>query len=99
MFLQIFLVGLGFSVLPEQHNALGRSDLEIDAPKVHWVLELKYQRKGESADTLLSEAAKQITEKQYGAASEKPFIRVAAVFSEEKQSFVRWRQINSVGVS
>ncbi len=93
-FLQIFLVGLGFSVLSEQHNALGRSNLEIDAPKVHWVLELKYQRKGESADTLLSEAAKQITEKQYGAASEKPLIRVAAVFSEEKRTFVRWQQVS-----
>ncbi len=85
-FLQVFLAGLGFSVVPEQHGALGRSDLEIEAPEVHWVLELKYQRQGESVDALLSNAVAQIKEKQYGAASLKPLIRVAAVFSEEKRS-------------
>ncbi len=98
-FLQIFLAGLGFSVVPERHNALGRSDLEIDAPKIHWVLELKYQRKGESVDALLTEAVAQIREKQYGATSAKPLIRVAAVFSEEKRMFVRWQQVDSMGMS
>ncbi len=92
-FLQIFLSGLSLSVIAEQHSALGRSDLEIDAPKVHWVFELKYQRKGESVDALLSKAAEQITEKRYGATSKKPLIRVAAVFSEEKRMFVRWQQV------
>ena len=92
-FLQIFLAGLGFSVVAERHGALGRSDLEIDAPKVYWVLELKYQRKGESDEALLAKAVAQITEKQYGAASEKSLIRVAAVFSEEKRMFVRWQQV------
>ena len=93
-FLQIFLAGLGFSVVPEQHGALGRSDLEIDAPKMHWVFELKFQRKGESADTLLAKAVAQFEEKRYGAASLKPVIRVAAVFSEEKRQFVLWQQVD-----
>ena len=92
-FLQIFLAGLGLSVTAERHGALGRSDLEIDAPKVHWVLELKYQRKGESVEEMLAKATEQITEKQYGASWVKPVIRVAAVFSEEKRTFVRWQTI------
>ena len=92
-FLLVFLKGLGFSAVPEQHGALGRSDLEVEAPKVHWVLELKYQHKGESVDALLAKAVAQIEEKQYGAASVKPLIRVAAVFSEEMRQFVRWQTL------
>ena len=67
--------------------------MEVEAPKVHWVLELKYQRKDESVDALLAKASAQIEEKQYGAASLKPLIRVAAVFSEEKRQFVRWQRL------
>ncbi len=92
-FLLVFLKGLGFSAVPEQHGVLGRSDLEVDAPKVHWVFELKYQHKDESVDALLAKASAQIEEKQYGAASLKPLIRVAAVFSEEKRQFVRWQRL------
>ena len=92
-FLQIFLTGLGFSVVPERHGALGRSDLEIDAPKVYWVLEIKFQRKDESIEALLAKAVEQITEKQYGASAQKPLIRVAAVFSEEKRQFVSWQLV------
>ena len=91
-FLQIFLAGHGFAVVAERHGALGQSDLEVEAPKVHWVFELKFQRKGESADALLAKAVEQIIEKQYGTAWAKPVIRVAAVFSEETRSFVRWQQ-------
>ncbi len=92
-FLHVFLASLGFSVTPERHGALGRSDLELEAPQVHWVFEIKYQRQGESADALLAKAAAQITEKQYGAAAVKPVLRVAAVFSEEKRQFVRWQRV------
>ena len=94
-FLQIFLAGLGFSVIAERHGALGRSDLEIDAPKIHWVLEFKYQRKGESVEALLAKAVAQFAQKQYGASLAKPAIRVAAVFSEEKRTFVRWQPVAS----
>ncbi len=93
-FLQIFLAGLGLTVIPEQHGALGRSDLEIDAPKLHWVLEIKYLRKGESMDALLAKATAQLKEKLYGAASLKPVLRVAVVFSEEKRQFVRWQLVD-----
>ena len=93
-FLQIFLAGLGLAVIAERHSALGRSDLEIDAPKLHWVLEIKYQRKSDSVDALLAKAAAQLKEKLYGAASLKPVLRVAAVFSEEKRQFVRWQSVS-----
>ena len=55
------------------------------------MLELKYQRKGESVEEMLAKASEQITAKQYGASAAKPVIRVAAVFSEEKRAFVRWQ--------
>ena len=93
--LQLLLSGFGFSVTAQRHGALGRSDLEVEAPKVHWVFELKYQRKGESAETLLAKAIEQIKAKQYGASSVKPVIRVSAVFSEEKRQFICWQKIDS----
>ena len=78
---------MAFCVVAEPYGALGRSDLEIDAPKVRWLLELKYQCKGESVEALLAKATEPVTEKQYGLASTKPVICVAAVFSEEKRHF------------
>ena len=88
--LQIFLYCAGFDVMPERHGALGRSDLEADADNVHWVIELKFQQKGDNADALLAEAVKQIRTQNYGASSRKPLVRVAAVFSEEKRAFSSW---------
>lgn len=90
-YLQVFMVGAGFTVRSETGNAWGRSDLEVDAEKVHWVIELKFQRKGDNAGTLLSEAVRQIQDRNYGASSSKPLIRAAAVFSEEKRAFVCWQ--------
>ena len=91
--LQLFLSGFGFTIRPQNHGAQGRSDLEIETAKLHWVFELKYQRSGKSAESLLAKAVAQIKEKQYGASARKPLIRVAAVFSEEKQQFVRWQRV------
>ena len=91
-FLQVFIAGAGYNVTAERHSALGRSDLELDSKSCHWVLEIKFQRRGESAQALLAKAAEQITEKQYGATADKPLFRVAAVFSEEKRQFVCWKQ-------
>ncbi len=92
-FLQIFLAGAGFSVTAENHGALGRSDLEADAERCHWVFELKFQRKGADASTLLAQAIDQMKTHHYGAASRKPLVRAAAVFSEEKRTFVAWAQV------
>ena len=90
-FLLIILTCIGFEVIPERHSALGRSDLEWDTDDAHWVVELKFQRKGDNADALLTEAVQQIRDRNYGASSSKPLIRAAAVFSEEKRAFVCWQ--------
>ncbi len=89
----MFIAGANYSVTAERHSALGRSDLALECPNCHWVLEIKLQRKGESVEAQLAKAAEQITERQYGAASAKPLVRVAAVFSEEKRQFVRWQLV------
>ena len=90
VFLQILLTCVGFDVVAERHNALGRSDLEFDTQDHHWVIELKFQRRKDDADALLQAAAEQIRDRNYGASSPKPLIRAAAVFSEAKRAFAGW---------
>ena len=92
-FLQVFIFGANYDVTAEKHTAFGRSDLEFDADKYHWVIELKFQRKKENAEALLSEAVDQIRDRNYGSTSSKELVRVAAVFSEEKRAFVCWQEV------
>ena len=94
-FLLITLTCVGFEVISERHNALGRSDLEWDTNDHHWVIELKFQRRGQDANALLADAVRQIRDKNYGASSSKPLIRAAAVFSEEKRAFVGWQDADA----
>ena len=94
-FLLIPLTCVGFEVISERHNALGRSDLEWDTNDHHWVIELKFQRRGQDANALLADAVRQIRDKNYGASSSKPLIRAAAVFSEEKRAFVGWQDADA----
>lgn len=94
-FLLIPLTCVGFEVISERHNALGRSDLEWDTNDHHWVIELKLQRRGQDANALLADAVRQIRDKNYGASSSKPLIRAAAVFSEEKRAFVGWQDADA----
>ena len=65
--------------------------MEWDTNDHHWVIKLKFQRRGQDANALLADAVRQIRDKNYGASSSKPLIRAAAVFSEEKRAFVGWR--------
>lgn len=90
-YLQVFIAGAGFTVKSETEGSLGRSDLEVDTEKLHWVIELKFQRKKQNAEAMLTQALQQIRDRNYGAASPKKLIRVAAVFSEEKRAFVCWK--------
>ena len=94
-FLLITLTCVGFEVISERHNALGRSDLEWDTNDHHWVIELKLQRRGQDANALLADAVRQIRDKNYGASSSKPLIRAATVFSEEKRAFVGWQDADA----
>lgn len=94
-FLLITLTCVGFEVISERHNALGRSDLEWDTNNHHWVIKLKFQRRGQDANALLADAVRQIRDKNYGASSSKPLIRAATVFSEEKRAFVGWQDADA----
>lgn len=94
-FLQVFIFGANYNVTAEKHTALGRSDLEFDAGQYHWVIELKFQRRKQNAETLLAEAVQQIQDRNYGAASGKTLVRAAAVFSEEKRAFVCWQNADA----
>lgn len=98
-FLQALLMGARLYSQIEVPNAFGRSDLEVNAGKKHWVFELKYLSRKETstektAERSLAEAVAQIKSRRYGeqmATGE--LIRVAAVFSEETRGFVRWQLV------
>ena len=91
-YLFAMLKGAQLQVGIEVHNAFGRSDLELDAGKYHWVFELKFQKKGASSETasqLLEAAAGQIRSKHYGEQTTRSeSIRVAMVFAEDARQFV-----------
>ncbi len=89
----ILTLGSGVRTFAELHNALGRSDLEIETPRFHWVFEFKFQRSGESAEKMLEKAVLQIRERRYGEGSsgERKLLRIAAVFSGEERRFVAWK--------
>ncbi len=89
----ILTLGSDVRTFAELHNALGRSDLEVETSRIRWVFEFKFQRKGESADNLLEKALLQIRERRYGEGElgGRRLLRVAAVFSEEKRVFAAWK--------
>ena len=88
---------IGAALIPrvEVHNAFGRSDLEVETGRRHWIFELKYAKKSADASSRLEEALHQTTVRRYGEgdASDKELLRVALVFSEEARAFVAWRLI------
>ncbi len=91
--LQVLLTGAGFETLSEKHNALGRSDLEFDAGKYHWVIELKFISSKESEqaiDRTLKEAINQMRDRRYGMNSQRQLIRMALVYNKMTRQFVRW---------
>lgn len=96
-YLYAMLKGAQLQVGIEVHNAFGRSDLELDAGRYHWVFELKFLKKGTDlavAPKLLEAAADQIRTKHYGEQTACPeVIRVALVFAEESRQFIRWQSL------
>ena len=94
-YMQLFLtLGAYVRTYAELHNALGRSDLELETADLHWVFEIKFLRKesDKEGERLLDEAVDQIRERHYGEAdlSGKKLIRVAVVFSEKERQFINW---------
>ena len=78
----------------ENHNALGRSDLEVETETRQFVFELKYARDESQVQLLLNSALEQIQNKRYGAnLSRKESIRVALVFDAQNRSFVAWQRV------
>ncbi len=88
--LAVVIRGCGFSVIAEHINALGRSDLEIDAVRRYLVFELKFARSDEQAPSLFEEAKKQMQEHLYGdqEKADLPHLKMALVFSKEQRIFI-----------
>lgn len=101
-YMQLFLtLGAFVRTYAELHNALGRSDLEVETPQLHWVFELKFLKDDDNRNNeqdiresqqLLNMAVAQIKERHYGETelSGKKLIRVALVFSGKERKFICW---------
>ena len=93
-YLQVLLIGAAMLPKVENHNALGRSDLEVETETRQFVFELKYARDESQVQPLLNSALEQIQNKRYGAnLSRKESIRVALVFDAQNRSFVAWQRV------
>ena len=102
-YLQLFLtLGAYVRTYAELHNALGRSDLELETSRLHWIFEIKFLKNEKREDAqqiseakkLLNTAVTQIKERHYGESdlSGKKLIRVALVYSERERLFVSWTE-------
>ena len=93
-YLQVLLIGAAMIPRVEIHNALGRSDMEVEAGHRQWVFEFKYAKQEAQVPTLLEEAVKQMKERRYGTSHfNQKLIRVALVFSEKNRQFVAWEEV------
>lgn len=92
--LQMLFIGAGLEPATEVHNAHGRSDLELDAGRRHWVFELKFAAHTAQAQEALKAALEQIESRRYGEASlgGRELKRAALVFSAEERRFAAWAQ-------
>ena len=94
-YLQVLLIGAAMIPRVEVHNALGRSDMEVQVGLRHWVFEFKFAQKSSEVETLLNEALSQIQARRYGEISDgKELIRVALVFDAEQRRFSAWKVLN-----
>ena len=93
-YLQVLMLGAALLPRVEAHNALGRSDLEVDIGDRHWVLEFKFAKEDHECERLLEEGIQQILKNRYGIGpTVKELIRVALVFSKQKRQIVAWKEV------
>ena len=93
-YLQVLLIGAAMLPHVEVHNAVGRSDMEVQTGNRLWVFEFKYAKDDSKVDTLLNEGVKQMETLRYGEQHPTQEIkRVALVFSGTKRMFVAWKQV------
>ena len=94
-YVQVYFAGAGLEPKVEQHNAHGRSDLEVNAADRHWVFEFKVAREGDSEEEKLLEGIEQIKSKHYGdQASSAALRKVVRVYSITARQFVKWSELN-----
>jgi len=85
----------GLEPIMELQNALGRSDLEVDAGEIHWVLEFKFTRELKLAEGLCKEGIEQVKARKYGEQFERQYLRrIVLVFVQEEKQFVCWSEAN-----
>ena len=93
-YLQVLLIGAALLPKVEVHNALGRSDMEVEVGNRHWVFEFKFARTPSEVDKLLTQAVNQMQSVHYG--ENQPgteLIRVALVFGATERRFMSWKVV------
>ena len=68
--LQVLLIGAALLPRVEVHNALGRSDMEVEVGRRHWVFEFKFAERDEQTQRLLAEGLDQVRSRRYGKKSD-----------------------------
>ena len=93
-YLQELLIGAALLPRVEVHNALGRSDMEVEVGRRHWVFEFKFAERDEQTQRLLAEGLAQVRSRRYGEnPTAKERIRVVLVFSAQARRFTAWQTV------
>ena len=91
-YLQVLMMGADRVPHVENHTAMGRSDLEVEAGELHWVFEFKHVEFTQNVQKALEEALEQIRSRRYGmTAHGKKLICAALVFCAQTRSFAAWQ--------
>lgn len=92
-YVQVYFAGAGLKPKIENHNAHGRSGLEVQASDRLWIFEFKVVRDEHAADEELKEAIDQVRARHYG--EQENYLelkKIVLVFSIKERQFVRWAQ-------
>ncbi len=93
-YLQVLLIGAAMMPKVEIHTALGRSDMELDAGKRHWVFEFKYVKTAKEVTQALKDGVEQMSSRRYGMSSKaKELRRLVLVFSRDERRFVASQEV------
>lgn len=94
-YVQVYMAGAGLEPKIEQHNAHGRSDLEVRAGKRHWVFEFKVAYEGDRSEFKLLGGIEQMKSKHYGEHTPSAELRrVVLVYSPSARQFIRWEELD-----
>ncbi|MDR1313670.1 MAG: PD-(D/E)XK nuclease domain-containing protein [Deltaproteobacteria bacterium] len=82
--LQAALWAAGAKATPEKRENLGRLDLEVLYGRMTYVIELKLAENADGAEAAVRAGMDQISKKDYGKASERPFLVSIAIGRRER---------------